>query len=475
MNLLATVAADARTRCRLRPTDQPLLLGVSGGLDSIVLLEALYRLGYRLIVAHFNHGLRQQAEADARFVAAEAARRNLPFVLGSGPVRAQAENQGNSLEAIGRQLRYRFLFAQARRYRAQAVVVAHQADDQAETVLLHLLRGSGLTGLGGMAWRAQPNAWDAEIPLVRPLLGLSRQDIRHWAGQEGLRWREDDSNTDRRFTRNRLRLDVMPLLATFNPGLTRSLWRLAETARAEDAWLQQLTGQAARQIPLRRGPGWLAIPLEKLREHPLALQRRLWRAWWQELTGAVPTWETVETLRQLAQNGGQRSLPGNWQAWRAGDTLWLARGTAVAADRQYPALPPLAAAGLRLPGTLSLGEGWQLRARAVAVTPALWQQVRANRNAFRAWADADRVGAWLVVRRPQPGDRFRPLGLGGSIKLQDVFVNLKIPARVRASWPLLGLGADIGWVPGYRLATDWALQPESRRAWAFHLERRSDV
>ncbi len=473
MTLLQTVARALRTRCALPPQAGPLLLAVSGGLDSMVLLEALHRLGYALTVAHFNHQLRPAAVEEARFVAAEAARRGLPFVGGEGEVRALAAAEGRSLEEAARQLRYRFLFAQARRLGAAAVVTAHQADDQAETVLLHLLRGSGLRGLGGMAWRSCPTPWDASIPLVRPLLGLTRAELAAWARAEGLQWREDVSNADLRFTRNRLRHEALPLLETFNPNLRRALGRMAETLRAEEAWLRTLTEAAAADLPLERGADWLSLPLEALRRLPLALQRRLWRGWLTEALGATPDWETVEAACALAADGPPRDLPGGWRLWREGGRALLARRPPRG---DFPQLPAGAAAGLRLPGRLALGEGWVLRAELQPLDAALWARVRANRDPFRAWLDAARLGNWLTLRGPRPGDRLRPLGLGGgSLKLQDVFVNLKIPARARASWPLLCVGGRLAWVPGYRMDVHWALRAESKTACALVLERRSDV
>ncbi|MEN6478284.1 MAG: tRNA lysidine(34) synthetase TilS, partial [Anaerolineales bacterium] len=223
MNVLSAV--QDRVREALRAAGQPaaggaLVVAVSGGADSLCLLHALHalapELGYRLQVAHLDHGLRAAAAEDAAWVAALCARWGLPCTVGQAQVRALAEAEGRSLEEAARLARYRFLARVALRVGARAVAVGHTADDQAETLLLHLVRGAGLTGLVGMApaapWPLPEDVASAALTLLRPLLAVSRQDTVSYCAALGLTPRKDETNADPAYTRNRLRLELLPVL-----------------------------------------------------------------------------------------------------------------------------------------------------------------------------------------------------------------------------------------------------------------------
>jgi tRNA(Ile)-lysidine synthase len=205
-----------RERCRLQPGDR-MVLGVSGGADSLSLMDLFVRLGYSPVISHFDHQLRPGSGQDAAQVREWSDDLGLAFILGSQDVRAYAA----TLSLGCRETRYRFLCRAAEEVGATAVAVAHTADDQVETVLMHLLRGSGLAGLRGMAVRALPNPWNEEIALVRPLLSFWRAEILAYCADRGLQPRTDPTNQDPTFFRNRLRRELIPYLETFNPEIRR--------------------------------------------------------------------------------------------------------------------------------------------------------------------------------------------------------------------------------------------------------------
>jgi tRNA(Ile)-lysidine synthase len=229
---LERIRSLLESECGLQ-SEKPVLVGVSGGPDSLCLADVLESLGYSLVIAHFNHQLRPQAGDDARVVEEFAGKRGIPFVLGSEKVGEFAESHHLSLEEAARICRYRFLFSQAEAAGAQAVAVAHNADDQVETVLMHLLRGSGLSGLRGMPYRSLTTEWSSTIPLVRPLLGVWREEINEYCAVRQLQPVTDLSNQDTTFYRNRLRHELVPYLQHYNPQAKERIWKMANVLAAD--------------------------------------------------------------------------------------------------------------------------------------------------------------------------------------------------------------------------------------------------
>ena len=244
-DLSARILSSLRSDCRLQPEDT-VIVGVSGGIDSVFLLTRLHELGQPMIAAVFDHGLRPEAAEECSFVQSFCSERGIPCIPGSADVRSHAETVHTGIEAAARELRYRFLFDTAEKNQAAAVITAHHANDRAETVLLHLLRGTGIDGLSGMRPYALPNPFSETIPLIRPLLGITRAEIEAYMAANRIPYREDSSNTDTEFTRNRIRLDLIPKLEReYNPKIVESLCRLAETASADADLLNEITGSTA--------------------------------------------------------------------------------------------------------------------------------------------------------------------------------------------------------------------------------------
>ncbi|NLF78092.1 MAG: tRNA lysidine(34) synthetase TilS [Chloroflexi bacterium] len=472
-DLLAAVREAIRQHGLIRPGTVT-LVAVSGGVDSLALLHALWRLrgefDTRLHVATLDHELRGASSAgDAAFVRESARALDLPVTVGQADVMALAGQLGLGIEETARRARYTFLQVAALHAGAAQVAVGHQRDDQAETVLMHLIRGSGLDGLRGMLPRGVFPAWcdacaaaietdpplalrppDGETPaLIRPLLGVSRATIEAFASAAGLVPRQDATNTDRTYLRNRLRLDVLPALEALNPGVREAVARLADVLREEAALLEGVYQAALARLVCARSDEAIALDRDAWRALSVAERRGVIRAAIRKLApdlGDLGYVHIVEGVRLAEQGatGSEIALPGGLVLRAGAGTLTIARARADDPGVDAPALP----AGEAGP-SFTAGEtvawqagGWLFEARLLA--PG------ANLTPYHddplAAALAVQPGARLGLRARRPGDRFRPRGLGGhSQKLSDTLVNMRVPARWRDRVPLLIAGEEIAW------------------------------
>jgi len=293
------------------------LIGVSGGRDSVALLHQLVAAGFKdLIVCHLDHGLRPESADDARFVADLAQEHRLDAVIGRQDVAARAKRRRQSLETAGREARYG-LFAQTARNRdCPRLFLAHHADDQVETFLFNLFRGSAGHGLAGMRPLSTQVIAGVTLQISRPLLGVWRAEIDAYLARHRLAFREDASNADPQPTRNRLRHEIIPAIErALGREIRRPVWRAAEILRAEDELLTNLT--ASHDLPAE-------LDTSELGAHPLAMQRRLVHAWLQ--SQAVPNvgYEEVEAVRALlAGRTAKANLPAGWHARRRARKLFL--------------------------------------------------------------------------------------------------------------------------------------------------------
>lgn len=466
--MLDQIQTNLQYHCRL-DIARVILVGVSGGPDSLCLLDALVRLGYPLIVAHLDHGLRPEAEAEAEAVRILAESLGALCIVERVDAAAFADLNSLSLEQAARSLRYRFLFRQAELNRVQAVAVGHNADDQAETVLMHLLRGSGMAGLKGMAFRSLPTAWSRDIPLVRPLLSIWREEVLEYIASRDLQPAFDPSNQDTRFTRNRLRHVLIPELESYNPRLKQALWRMAEVVRQDDAILEQVEEQAWENYLQNEGHGYLALSASGLLAQPPGVQRRLVRRALATLRpgAAEIDFEAVEqTLEFLARprRGVRRDLAAGLCLRLEGDRLWLAAWEADLPGLDWPQLPPGETAGLETPDPVELPGGWRLSAEHAGDPEAARRLAFGNPDPFHAWIDQERLLLPLQVRARRPGERFQPLGLAGhSVKLSDFMINVKLPQRARAAWPLVCSGEQVAWLPGFRVSHAYRITGQTQQ------------
>ena len=468
------------TECLLSASET-VLVGVSGGPDSLCLLNILHRLEYPLIVAHLDHGLRPESQEDAGRVKRFADDLGVPFSLGRADVAGIADLKSLSVEEAARRARYEFLFAQAREFGAQAVAVGHTADDQVETVLMHLLRGAGLAGLKGMEFRALPNAWSQEIPLVRPLLSAWRAEVLDDLAEQGLQPVLDRTNLDTTIYRNRLRHELLPYLESYQPAVRQVLWRMAQIFSGDYEIIEQVVAKAWQDCAVELGPGYVSISIEKFNQLPIGLQRHVLRRAMGVLRPGLRDidFESVErALAFLAQppHSREQDFIADLRLIREGELLWVAGWDADLPREGWPQLLEKGEYELSVPGELQLLGGWRLRAIPVEDVNAALAAALANADPYQAWIVLDQLSLPLKVRSRRAGDRFRPLGMGGhSVKLADFMVNVKLNRRARAAWPLVCAGKAIAWVAGFRIGHPFRLQKNTMRAAHLKLFREVDL
>ncbi len=443
-------------KCGLNET-APVLVAVSGGADSLTLLHVLHASGYPLICATFNHRLRPEAGDEVEHVRRIAEGLGLPFVSDSADVAAYATAEGLSVEEAARTLRYRFLFRAAREAGAQAVAVGHTADDQAETVLMHFLRGAGLSGLKGMPHRAVLPVFDAEIPLVRPLLGWWRADTEQYCRENGLSPIYDPSNSDTTYFRNRLRHELIPRLESYNPRVREALVRTALALQGDDDLLAEIIEAAWQQSVLEQGAGYIAFERAALEHMSAALRRNVFRRAAFMLRPGLrdvdfDALERAASLKPVNLAGGLSVFPEDQK-------VYLSVWEADLPSAQWPQAED---------GKLV---NWELVIETVE-EENLFARAQENVDPFTAWLDADLVEGNPQIRTMRAGDRFWPLGMPGkSVKLQDFFVNIKLPRRARGKWPLVCVREEIAWVAGLRLAHPFRVTEKTKRALRLQLLR----
>lgn len=464
---------------QLLPCAGKLVVGVSGGADSLCLIHLLHQCcgpgkhypGVELQAAHLNHMLRgTEGDRDAGVVASLMKDWNIPCSLGKIDVPALAKREKRSLEDAARVARYRFLREVAA---GQRIAVAHHADDQVETLLLHWLRGAGLAGMTGM----QPRQGD----IIRPLLGITHAEILAYCQEHKLSPLEDQSNRDPRFLRNRVRHELLPLLQQLNPAIKRTLLRSAEVARVDLEWLETQVDACWNNIVLSEREQAIRLDAHALKTLPVSLRHHLLRRVTARLCEGQSPLELrhfllLERLLDEQANGEERTLhlPGLLRAVFQARYLSIERrSTPEESDRD----PRDLEISLSIPGEAALpGTPWQVRVELVteeiaqSVRKALrqenWPEVwrlLGTPDRWTVWIDGGTVGEQVQVRIWRPGDRVQPLGMSAEKKLQDIFVDKHIPRAERLTTPLFFSRVHCLWAAGACLDHRVRLTGKTRR------------
>jgi tRNA(Ile)-lysidine synthase len=453
------VLAYVRERRLTQPGDR-IIVAVSGGADSVALLRVLIELrpelAIGLSVAHFNHKIRgPEAESDERFVRALAGKFELKYHSGCGDAPAYARAHKMSLETAARELRQQWFTGLLRPEHGDKVATAHTLDDQAETVMMRVLRGAGPRGLSGIA------PWQKEKSLVRPMLGVMRSEVETWLKSIGQPWCEDSTNRDLHHTRNRIRHELLPALQRdYNPAVRQTLADLAEIARAEeDYWNAETANLTARLVrfgkPSRSGRSHasgsnttedevLAVEFKALLSLPQALQRRLLRTIAGQL-GAALEFRHIHDLLEFAElkkPGKTLVLPGGLAAVRTLRELQFSRRPEAPAIREY-------CYRLRVPGEVSIPElGLGLRAQIISAAERLSRYNSAQHQLL----DRASLAAELTVRSWRAGDRYFPAHTRYPKKVKELLqrgrMGRELSSPDRALWPVIESAGEIVWMRG---------------------------
>lgn len=448
---------------------ETMVVGVSGGADSVCLVHVLWQcqreLGVKLHVAHLNHQLRgAESDADARHVSELASCLNIPSIIECCDVAAYRDQKHCSLEEAAREMRYKFMAKVAGVAGASRIVVGHTRDDQVETILMHLLRGTGVAGLRGLQPQSSIRCSEDgdKVTIVRPMLEITREDVLSYCQQHKLSPRSDSSNLSLSFFRNRLRLELLPRLKDYNPGINEALLRLAKIASDDVSFIEE---QAARLwAEVVREEGVIYLNRSKVASMPPALQRQIFRLVIARQLGDLRDFgaDHIETMLSfLSKPTGKR--------------LSLPRGLTLLTEYdQLVFLPPTQASScplpffesevsLNIPGKTAL-PGWLVKADVV-------KEMADSRGSFSANLDLDSTGNKLTVRRRRAGDRFQPLGMRYAKKLQDFMVDARVPQTWRDRVPLVCSPEQIVWVAGWRIDDRFKVTETTKKVLFLEFER----
>ena len=452
MNLVSQIEQTIEADKLIAPGDA-VVVAVSGGPDSVALLHVLFLLApkwdLRLVAAHVNHQFRgAESDAEAEFVASFASKLGLPCEVGVIDVPAYIEHTALNAQAAAREKRYDFLHAVAEQHGATRIALAHHADDQAETVMMRILRGTGPSGLAGMPMHRV----EKKVELIRPLLRIYKSEVVQHCLEHGLSFCLDSSNESRKYFRNQVRLDVLPMLRKYNEQLPESLNRLAELMRAEDDYMD---GEAVRAFEAIVTPSARSCRLSRAdfaRLH-IALQRRLIKLILKYLASGLerPDFARMEAVRhaivQKQPANIKLDIYEQLSFVREYDDVRFQRPAALTSSFSYT-LDVAAAAELQVP---EAGMKFLISVQEAGEDRIPSFRSDSSSTSSEAIFDLDALAFPLTVRNRAAGDRIEPLGLNGSKKVKDMFIDAKIPPSLRETTPLLVDAAGrILWIPGIR-------------------------
>jgi tRNA(Ile)-lysidine synthase len=441
---------------RLILRGEPIIVGVSGGVDSVVLLHVLNHISpiidFKIVVAHFNHCLRgNESDEDERFVGELASKLNLPFRSGSGDVRLLKEKEKYSLEMAARRLRHEFLVSVAREFGSKKIALAHHSDDQVELFFLRLLRGAGPSGLRGMKPMA-PSPVDHEITIIRPLLKITRSEIEKYAHENYLDYRIDSTNKDTYFLRNKIRNELIPLLKLeYQCSIENIVHRIIDILDTDEDFIRE----EAEKWTVQRNPEFTNL-------HP-ALQRKIIQMQLSAI-GVEPEYSLIENLRNNL----------NKQVSAENDVMLILNNQGI--------IEILGHRNEFLPDQQKLSLNSDKGEVAFMDSKIRWEVIPSNfderdqqvaekiNNIVKSkpsnveYFDFEKVGNEIVLRHWKEGDRFKPIGMKSEVKLQDLFINLKIPRAYRHESIVAQTKDDkIFWVEGMRISEDFKLTPATKK------------
>jgi tRNA(Ile)-lysidine synthase len=500
---LESKVLDFVQRYSLISPGEIVVVGVSGGADSVCLLHVLAKwqegLGIKLHAAHLNHQLRGgESEADAEYVSDLAGSLGIPITIGRQDVAGYRIERNFSVEEAARELRYAFLARVAGEVGANRIAIGHTRDDQVETVLMHILRGTGITGLcglapcspvptcrddgQGMSWPTSSMSLRTErsnLLVIRPLLDIAREETASYCQEHRLNPHIDSSNLSLSFFRNRLRLQLLPLLRQYNPSVDQALLRLADIAKEDIVFIEQQASELWNEVA-RQEDNTIYLNRKQIASLSIALQRQLLRMAVTKLAGDTRDFEAshIEAARSLLNKpvGKKIPLPHGFICKGGYAEIVIIGAARQSQPPPYPFPPLTGEFPLKVPGK-TVFPGWEVIASMVrerVASPSSRGVVGTSEVACQsnivAHFDFHKTGAKLSVRQRQPGDRFQPLGMSMPKKLYEFMVDAKIPCSWRGRIPIVCSPQQIIWVVGWRIDDRVKITPTSRGKEILRLE-----
>jgi tRNA(Ile)-lysidine synthase len=425
------------------------VVAVSGGPDSVCLLHLLLQisqeLNLQLFVAHLNHMLREEAIQEEKFVRELARKHSLPFYSERIEV-AKLLKKGETLEEGARRIRYDFLRRAGERFSAAKIALGHNADDLVETVLLNLIRGTGIRGMRGIP----PMRKEGSITFIRPLINIWREEITDYLREKNIPYMIDRSNLSLQFTRNRIRHQVIPLLEEINPKVKLAIHRLAEIAGEINSYIEEEARKGKEKILEGKSESSLYIKISPLLAFHPALQKEILRSILDEFSTYEIGREEIEKILGVGKSGGAITLPGRIEVRRVGDVLQFKKGREGKIEYEI---------ALNIPGSTSIPEA-RLRIEAEIIEK---NYLIKDATCREVTLDMDGIKGGLIARNWRRGDRFIPLGMGNEKKLQDIFVDKKIPREERRRIPIICDEEGIVWVVGVGISERVKVREGTRR------------
>jgi len=451
-----------------------IVVGVSGGADSVCLLDNLHKMGYKLVIAHFNHQLRLQAENDALFVEKISKQLGLPFELDTSNVKKYAEQSHKSIEEAARMLRYQFLIRTAKKFHTRYVAVAHNADDQVETVMMHLIRGSGISGLTGMKEKTIIDEFDKEIFILRPLLSVWRSEIEYYLQNNDLTYHEEETNRDLQYTRNQIRNELIPGITKKYPKFREQIWQTAFLLTDDKKIIDSKVDKTWDEIIDHSKTGIIRCTRSDFIKLSLGLQRHLLRKMVFFLQTSIRdiSFESIQRgIDSLNEHqSGIIDLEGNLCIELTGKEFYVFDKRIQWAEKFFPQVKEDKMISLDENGMIEFGTNWFLKTQLIDTANMQYQADISNPNVIEI--DYFSVkGKQLKISKKESGERFLPFGMGNSsIKIGEFFINEKIPKSARKNWPLLKeLDGKIIWVMSLRLSDEYKITRETKRILRFDM------
>lgn len=440
------------------------VVSVSGGPDSVALLCVLNQIkdemDFYLHVAHLNHGFREKsAEEDASFVRDLAKKLNLPFTIKKWNVKRYVKEKGISTQLGARKLRYRFLARVAERLGADTIALGHNKDDQVETFLIRLLRGSGLDGLSGIPIKREMNFKSTNINIVRPLLYISRRRIENYLKVLGQSYKIDPTNQKAVYMRNKIRLEIIPWLEESTPNFKDLVFDTTELLSLDNDYLNQKANELFESVKIKSIPGFLSLDYSRMKEeHEAMVNRVLKKAVYEASGGKRLEKKHVDYLNKLLNNEikGPITLPGDTSVDKK-DNMVIFQPLKKLGDKKAGKVYSRV---LEAPGKTY----WEpLECYIKADILDYVKRENYQKKPEEAFLDYDKLAPQIYVRTRKKGDRFSPLGMNKKKKLKDFFIDLKIPPEERDMLPLIISGEEIVWIAPYRINDKYKVTKETNK------------